>query len=39
MKLMTGLLRYNPKDRLTAEEALASDYFSELVSFDVAIAF
>ncbi len=32
IKLMMGLLKYNPDVRLTAEEALASDYFSTLVS-------
>ena len=32
IKLMMGLLKYNPAVRLTAEEALASDYFSTLVS-------
>lgn len=32
LKLMTGLLQYNPAKRWTADEALASKYFSELVS-------
>ncbi len=32
IKLLMGLLKYNPTVRLTAEEALASDYFSTLVS-------
>ena len=32
IKLLMGLLKYNPAVRLTAEEALASDYFSTLVS-------
>jgi len=30
IKLLSGLLRYNPKERLTADEALAANYFSEL---------
>ncbi|KAL7531370.1 hypothetical protein ACHAXR_004002 [Thalassiosira sp. AJA248-18] len=30
IKLLTGLLKYNPALRLTAEEALAADYFSTL---------
>ena len=37
-KLMMGLLKYNPATRLTAEEALSSDYFSKLVcAFDFII--
>jgi len=31
IKLLMGLLKYNPASRLTSEEALASDYFSTLV--------
>lgn len=31
VKLLSGLLRYNPKERWTADEALAANYFSELV--------
>lgn len=31
VKLLTGLLKYNPRSRWTAEEALASDYFKTLV--------
>jgi serine/threonine protein kinase len=30
IKLLSGLLKYNPKDRWTADEALAANYFSEL---------
>jgi serine/threonine protein kinase len=31
IKLLSGLLTYNPKKRWTADEALKSDYFTELV--------
>ena len=31
IKLLMGLLKYNPAVRLTAEEALGSEYFSKLV--------
>mmetsp|Transcript_8034 Transcript_8034/g.16709 ORF Transcript_8034/g.16709 Transcript_8034/m.16709 type:complete len:109 (-) Transcript_8034:36-362(-) len=31
LKLMTGLLQYDPSKRWSADEALASKYFSELV--------
>lgn len=32
IKLLTGLLKYNPAVRWTAMEALSADYFSTLVS-------
>lgn len=32
MKLISGLLKYNPKERWTANEALKASYFTELVS-------
>lgn len=31
IKLLMGLLKYNPDTRWTAEEALAADYFSTMV--------
>lgn len=31
IKLLSGLLKYNPKKRWTADEALSSNYFAELV--------
>jgi hypothetical protein len=34
IKLLSGLLKYNPKDRWTADEALAANYFSEMVCFE-----
>ena len=33
IKLLMGLLKYNPAKRWTAEEALGADYFSTLVGF------
>lgn len=32
VKLLMGLLKYNPASRWTAEEALGADYFSTPVS-------
>ena len=31
IKLLSGLLKYNPEERWTAEEALNANYFSEMV--------
>jgi hypothetical protein len=36
LRLLMGLLKYDPSSRLTAEEALAADYFTTLVGFTTA---
>jgi hypothetical protein len=36
IRLLMGLLTYDPSARFTAEEALAADYFTTLVGFTLA---
>lgn len=38
-KLMMGLLKYNPAMRMTAKDALSSDYFTTLVCLLSCVAF